>query len=1128
MNNPHLQNNLLTMELHTESNSTTNNLQWDTSDNNDIKTKLLRGVIQIFYYLLELKENRRELSDVNVKPIQMMSCLSQLIGKDVILSLATGGGKSLTFQVPALMSLGLTIVVVPIVSLQSDQKINLKRRLFSKLLYLKQSNLNSTAHQRIHINNNDNYDILTVVTDSIDIALGDTNMNHLIAERTFDNSKILDSYDIEFAIRLSNYTNYPYKILYTTPEKLANPIHISKLNRFFENNLINRIVFDEAHTVATWGSDFKFVYQKLRCLKSLYPSVPITCCTGSANRSLRFSIQDTLYLHKPVTFISSYFRSNLFLQVLNPFLLKLFLHNAALENTMYTTNRTPNQSLRSFRAAYPDYTTTINNAINISNFLLQNQNQANNNLFLLPFVNASVIDYHSLISENDFDYQRRLDFYANRIVLDIPVRNQRTKINHLFSLSDMQRQLNIFLTSRDQQNPMTLELNTIDRPAPRSVTGIIYCSTVQSTIIISRFINNFANNNLFTNYRASYFHAKLCSPDQLKETQKTETNLKNLFVTYNLNNSPESVRRYIINKRNDLRNALFLINLNYFNLDFQNTVQVVQNGIPQDVEIYNGDIYKFCRVLLRILPQNAVNTLTIPDRINNLPNQPTFNPTLQIAQLYTEGIQNNINNSLYHFCLTLLQTIVTYENTIPLSAFETLDQLIAVTPIINWPINIDESTRYDHSINLHNFYHSFIKPYRDICMRLSKCMKDKLLNNWGRSYNIIVATIAFGMGIDKSNTSFVFNFQGSKSLENYYQEVGRSGRNPNLYREWLEYETNLHNRTNPNNLQQVPNNVPDFVSHNHTYFTIDDIKKNIHMSFKSENIIPSIIKSLYITYYFLNQDTCRHSMILNFFNQNFQTITNNLRCNNRCDNCIRNTRPFSYHNLQQTHQTIIRLFMNSIYTLLTNIQTYFNNIAPLIITINPNVNLPNFNARMIARWNLYTQKILALREPLSHPTLRNNFTITENNNNYINFAIIDLLINTVLSDANAHNFITNLNTQLNNPPIINNNASLTDNNYTNFELLITSFTSTAKGNIQNRLRFAIRYLPYFCDDSCRQNIRNFFTLLHTYTNFIDDRNIENRNIEILTSFYLYLLEIVLTDSSRIEIDNDNLYLNITS
>lgn len=187
-------------------------------------------------------------------------------GQDVFVSMPTGAGKSLCYQLPALVSErdGITIVVSPLIALMTDQMKQMKE--------------------------------LGVCTETIN-----SKMKNSERERVKDD-----------LISSSPRT----KLLYITPELASTPGFKAIVNRLHENNRLARFVVDEAHCVSQWGHNFRPDYLRLGEIKEKYPSVPWVALTATASVKVMDDILLLLKLCQPVAiFKTSCFRPNLFYDV---------------------------------------------------------------------------------------------------------------------------------------------------------------------------------------------------------------------------------------------------------------------------------------------------------------------------------------------------------------------------------------------------------------------------------------------------------------------------------------------------------------------------------------------------------------------------------------------------------------------------------------------------------------------------------------------------------------------------------------------------------------------------------------------------------------------------------------------
>jgi ATP-dependent DNA helicase RecQ len=177
--------------------------------------------------------------------------------KDVITLLPTGGGKSICFQVPALVKEGVCLVISPLIALMRDQVENLKNR------NVKATTIKAGSSQN---------DIITL----------------------FDN------------IKFGN-----IKFLYISPERLQSTFIQQKIK---EIN-VSLVAVDEAHCISEWGHDFRPSYRNIKVLKEIIPDVNFIALTATANKKVLEDISTNLELKNPEVFKKSFARENLAYQV---------------------------------------------------------------------------------------------------------------------------------------------------------------------------------------------------------------------------------------------------------------------------------------------------------------------------------------------------------------------------------------------------------------------------------------------------------------------------------------------------------------------------------------------------------------------------------------------------------------------------------------------------------------------------------------------------------------------------------------------------------------------------------------------------------------------------------------------
>ncbi len=178
-------------------------------------------------------------------------------GKSALVLMPTGGGKSLCYQIPALLLPGITLVVSPLIALMQDQVMSLRRR------GVPAAQLNATLAR--HENRRLQEDLL--------------------------------------AGRL--------KLLYVSPERLAQPAFLALLDRLQARQQLSLFAIDEAHCIAQWGHDFRPEYRKLSVLHQHYPSVPRVALTATADPDTRQEILEQLQLRADQQYVASFDRPNL-------------------------------------------------------------------------------------------------------------------------------------------------------------------------------------------------------------------------------------------------------------------------------------------------------------------------------------------------------------------------------------------------------------------------------------------------------------------------------------------------------------------------------------------------------------------------------------------------------------------------------------------------------------------------------------------------------------------------------------------------------------------------------------------------------------------------------------------------
>lgn len=202
------------------------------------------------------------------RPNQLEAIVSTLQGRDVFVLLPTGGGKSLCFQLPALVkggkTRGVTVVVSPLISLMQDQVQHLLEK---------------------------------------NVRAGMISSKGTAAERN---------------VTFKALTSGQLDLVYLSPEMINNSGRVQKvIEKLHENEMLARVVVDEAHCVSSWGHDFRPDYKGMSFFKENFPNIPVMALTATASEKVRLDIIHNLQMRDPVMLKQSFNRANLFYTIMN-------------------------------------------------------------------------------------------------------------------------------------------------------------------------------------------------------------------------------------------------------------------------------------------------------------------------------------------------------------------------------------------------------------------------------------------------------------------------------------------------------------------------------------------------------------------------------------------------------------------------------------------------------------------------------------------------------------------------------------------------------------------------------------------------------------------------------------------
>ena len=237
------------------------------------------SILRTYWGFLSFRDGQQEIID------------AVLSGKDTLALMPTGGGKSICYQVPAMMKEGVCLVITPLVALMKDQ-------------------------------------VESLIEKGIDAAMLNNSMNYAAIQQT-----------------LADASSGQYKFLYVSPERLK-----SNLFKDYLGSLdISLIAVDEAHCISQWGYDFRPSYISIADIRTVLKNVPILAVTASATIVVKEDIIFRLKLNNPAIFQQSFIRSNLSYSVFNipDKIIKVFeiLQNVPGSSIIYCRSRAETKTI---------------------------------------------------------------------------------------------------------------------------------------------------------------------------------------------------------------------------------------------------------------------------------------------------------------------------------------------------------------------------------------------------------------------------------------------------------------------------------------------------------------------------------------------------------------------------------------------------------------------------------------------------------------------------------------------------------------------------------------------------------------------------------------------------------------
>lgn len=200
--------------------------------------------------VLSIEKALQKFRLTSFRPLQKEIIDASLQKKDILVLMNTGSGKSLTFQLPAIITPGITIIISPLLALIQNQVQELQN------LGIKASSINSSTTKK-----------------QKDLIIRD-----ILRKTTL------------------------IKLLYVTPELLSTSDFRAVLDNIWKNDMFARLVVDECHLIEQWGNTFRNTFKNLDYFRKSYPELPIIALTATATQQVVDEVTKSLGMKDPVVF----------------------------------------------------------------------------------------------------------------------------------------------------------------------------------------------------------------------------------------------------------------------------------------------------------------------------------------------------------------------------------------------------------------------------------------------------------------------------------------------------------------------------------------------------------------------------------------------------------------------------------------------------------------------------------------------------------------------------------------------------------------------------------------------------------------------------------------------------------